>query len=99
MAHFHELQDSVGYVAAALVVSAFYMKKTSHLRVIAIGSNLAFLTYGSLAHLLPVIALHLTLLPINVWRLFELSSSQPPEASSKASADPSSPRSPDALDV
>jgi hypothetical protein len=64
IAHAHELQDSVGYLAAALVVAAFYMKKTSYLRVIAIGSNLAFLTYGSLAHLLPVVALHLTLLPI-----------------------------------
>jgi hypothetical protein len=28
MAHAHELQDSVGYLAAALVVAAFYMKKT-----------------------------------------------------------------------
>jgi hypothetical protein len=98
MTHLHELQDSVGYLAAALVVAAFYMKKASHLRAIAIGSNLAFLTYGSLAHLLPVVALHITLLPINVWRLLELSSRRT-AASSQASADPSSPRSPDALGI
>jgi hypothetical protein len=87
MALVHELQDSVGYLAAALVIAAFYMKKTSHLRVIAIGSNFAFLIYGSLAHLLPVIALHLTLLPINAWRLLELSGSRGEGAGSKASAD------------
>jgi hypothetical protein len=66
--------------------------------VIAIGSNLAFLTYGSLAHLLPVVALHLTLLPINVWRLLELSISRP-AANSPAGAEPSSPQSLSALDA
>jgi hypothetical protein len=61
--------DVAGYIASALVLSAFYMKDMVPLRVLAICSNVAFLVYGSSMHLTPVIVLHALLLPLNVLRL------------------------------
>ena len=42
------------------------------LRLIALGSNVAFLTYGALLHLYPVLLLHIVLMPVNLWRLTEI---------------------------
>src|SRR5579863_8716863 len=39
------------------------------LRLVAIASNLAFICYGCLAHLWPILALHTIMLPLNTWRL------------------------------
>jgi hypothetical protein len=39
---------------------------------VAIASNLAFIGYGAVAHLTPILLLHVVLLPLNVWRLREL---------------------------
>jgi hypothetical protein len=61
--------DVAGYIAFALVFSAFYMKEMVSLRVLAICSNVAFLIYGSSMHLTPVIVLHALLLPLNILRL------------------------------
>jgi hypothetical protein len=61
--------DIAGYIASALVLTAFYMKDMVPLRFAAICSNLAFLIYGASMHLVPVIVLHTLLLPLNVWRL------------------------------
>jgi hypothetical protein len=41
------------------------------LRVVAIGSNVLFATYGALAHIHPVFLLHVVLLPINITRLIQ----------------------------
>jgi hypothetical protein len=43
-----------------------------HLRFIGIHSNVAFIGYGALAWLPPVLYLHLLLLPLNIVRLMEL---------------------------
>ena len=40
------LLEATGYLASALVVIAFCMKDIVSLRIVAIASNLAFLTYG-----------------------------------------------------
>jgi hypothetical protein len=61
--------DLIGFLASALVLATFAMKDMRRLRVIAILSNLAFIAYGALCGLLPVLALHLLLLPLNVLRL------------------------------
>lgn len=61
--------DAVGYLAAALVLLTFCMRSMAGLRAVAIASNLAFIAYGALAHLQPVLLLHLMLLPMNVLRL------------------------------
>ena len=58
-----------GYIASTLVFIALYMKDMLTLRILAICSNIAFLVYGSITHLAPVIVLSALLLPMNVWRL------------------------------
>lgn len=63
--------DAVGYLASALVLAAFCMKEMIPLRVVAVGSNIAFLSYGLALGLVPVWLLHAVLLPINCWRLWQ----------------------------
>jgi hypothetical protein len=58
--------EIAGYIASALVLTAFAINDLRRLRMIAILSNIAFITYGVLAWLLPVVILHLLLLPLNV---------------------------------
>lgn len=61
-----------GYLGALMTLTTFSMKTMLHLRMVAIVSNLAFMTYGVLGHVYPVLLLHLTLLPLNAWRLRQL---------------------------
>jgi CRP/FNR family cyclic AMP-dependent transcriptional regulator len=68
--------DAIGYLAAALVLAAFWMRSMSSLRYVAIASNLAFITYGYIGDLMPVLLLHILLLPVNVLRLTELGSAR-----------------------
>jgi CRP/FNR family transcriptional regulator, cyclic AMP receptor protein len=64
--------DVVGYLAASLVFAAFWTRSMRSLRGIAIASNLAFIAYGYIGDLMPVLLLHLVLLPVNVLRLAQL---------------------------
>jgi hypothetical protein len=66
------LIDIVGYLAAGLVLAAFCTRSMSKLRLIALVSNVAFITYGYLANLTPVLVLHTVLLPVNTYRLGQL---------------------------
>jgi hypothetical protein len=59
----------IGYSASALVLATFCMRDMAALRCVAIASNLAFIAYGALADIGPVLVLHLLLLPVNVVRL------------------------------
>ena len=61
-----------GYLAAALVFLTFYMKTMVPLRTVGICSNCAFIIYGYLGGLYPVLILHLILLPLNSLRLREM---------------------------
>jgi hypothetical protein len=63
--------STIGYVASALVLAAFGMKDMVNLRIVAICSNIAFITYALVLNLLPVLILHVVLLPLNGWRLME----------------------------
>jgi hypothetical protein len=63
--------EATGYFASALVAVAFCMKDIVYLRIVAIASNLAFLTYGVGLDLAPVWLLHAVLLPVNVSRLWQ----------------------------
>lgn len=65
--------ETIGYVAAGLVLTTFCMRSMCALRAVAIAGNVAFVAYGYLGDLMPVLILHLILLPINVYRLVELS--------------------------
>lgn len=67
-----EWMDAFGYAGALLTLGTFSMKTMLHLRMVGIAANLAFIAYGALGHVYPVLLLHLTLLPLNVWRLRQL---------------------------
>lgn len=64
--------EILGFVAAAFVLTTFLMRTMLLLRVLGICGNIAFITYGWLAGLMPVVLLHLILLPVNLYRLVEL---------------------------
>lgn len=68
----------VGWLAASLTLVTFVCRDMRRLRLAAIGANLAFIGYGSSAGLWPVLALHLVLTPLNLWRLQQLRASAPP---------------------
>jgi CRP/FNR family cyclic AMP-dependent transcriptional regulator len=61
--------DGLGFVAARLVLATSCMRQLVPLRTLAILSNLAFMIYGYWGRLEPVLLLHLTLLPVNAYRL------------------------------
>ncbi len=61
--------DAIGYLASLLVLGAFCMNDMRWLRLLAIASNFAFIAYGAMAGLGPVLLLHLVLLPVNLMRL------------------------------
>lgn len=67
----YSIVDIIGYAASALVFLTFYMRTLLPLRLVAITSNLFFITYSIAAGLMPILALHLLLLPMNLWRIFE----------------------------
>lgn len=65
-----------GWLSAALVFSSFFMKTMVPLRMIAICSNIAFITYallglkyGVFGRVYPILVLHASLLPLNIIRL------------------------------
>jgi hypothetical protein len=64
--------EPIGYLASALVLTTFCMRDMAALRCLAIASNLAFIAYGALAGLGPVLVLHLLLLPVNLLRLVDV---------------------------
>lgn len=66
------VHDIVGYWASTMVFLTFVTKDMRLLRVLALVSNVAFLSYGLLAWLPPVFCLHVALLPINAIRLGEI---------------------------
>jgi hypothetical protein len=68
--------DWLGWLAASLVLATFCMNDMVALRWAAIASNLAFIAYGGLAGLGPVLALHALLLPLNLLRLAQASALQ-----------------------
>ncbi len=61
--------EALGWAAALLTMLTFISADMRRLRLLALVANAAFITYGSMAHLPPVMALHLALVPVNLWRL------------------------------
>ena len=64
--------SAIGFIASGLVLAAFGMKDMVNLRIAAICSNIAFITYALLLDLPPILILHVILLPLNGWRLMGL---------------------------
>jgi len=63
--------DFIGYAACACVLATFCMSTMVPLRMVAICSNVLFVTFGALAHIYPVLVLHVVLLPVNTVRLLQ----------------------------
>ena len=67
-----EIDEVFGYAASGLVLAACTMRTMLPLRLLNIASNIAFIAYGLVAGLLPILLLHATLLPLNIYRVAEL---------------------------
>jgi CRP/FNR family cyclic AMP-dependent transcriptional regulator len=70
-------------LSAVLVFSSFFMKTIVPLRMVAICSNVAFITYallglnyGVFGRVYPILVLHASLLPLNLVRLRQLKALQ-----------------------
>jgi hypothetical protein len=61
--------EMAGYIASSLVFLTFYMRRMVPLRLVALCSNVAFLTYAVALHLAPIAILHGALIPVNIVRL------------------------------
>lgn len=59
--------DALGWAAAALMVATFACRDARAMRPLAVVTNVAFIGYGVMASLTPVLTLHLLLLPVNLW--------------------------------
>ncbi len=62
--------DGLGFCASLAVLASFCMTTIGSLRMFALASNVLFSTYGLLAHIYPVVFLHMILLPINLLKLW-----------------------------
>jgi hypothetical protein len=74
--HFLQLagvRDCVGYLAASLVLCTFSVRSMRLLRCLGIASNLAFIAYAIIGAMTPILVLHSLLLPVNIYRLAQLS--------------------------
>jgi hypothetical protein len=67
----------VGYIASGLVLVTFWTNDLRRLRMVAILSNIGFISYGALVWLPPVLSLHLLLLPLNAVQLMRISKTAP----------------------
>lgn len=70
----------IAWLAAAMVFLSFFMKTIVPLRTLAIGSNVLFISYalmglhyGVFDKVLPIFVLHVALLPLNIYRLRQVS--------------------------
>ena len=61
-----------GLIAGALIVVSSFVRTMIPLRWLAVASNLGFVVYGALHPSLPLLFLHATLLPINIFRAREM---------------------------
>jgi hypothetical protein len=63
------ITDFVGFLAGGMTVAAFGFRHMLALRCSAIAANLLFIAYGLMLGLVPILALHCLLLPLNLIRL------------------------------
>lgn len=68
--------EAVGYAGTGFTILAYGAKHLIPLRIMAILSSLAFLTYGLLTQSYPLVLMEVVLLPINTFRLQELLASR-----------------------
>lgn len=66
------LIEVVGWTASALTIATYAMNTMMPLRILALGSSVCFIIYGTVLQLWPLLAMELVLLPINSFRLWQL---------------------------
>ena len=64
--------EVIGFCGSLLAILTYWMREMIPLRIAAVAGSVCFLTYGILIASYPVILMEATLLPINLYRLFEL---------------------------
>jgi hypothetical protein len=64
--------DVFGYAASGLTLATFAQRSMLPMRILALGANICFIGYGAMGWFMPVLALHLVLLPINLVRISTL---------------------------
>ena len=64
--------ELLGFLAACLMFSTFYMKNMIPLRIIGMASNATFIVYAINAEVWPLLVLHIVLLPMNFFRLIQM---------------------------
>lgn len=64
--------EVAGWLGAALTAGAYSMRDMKRLRYVAVGANVSFISYGFFSGVWPMFFLHLFLLPLNLYRLFEI---------------------------
>lgn len=70
--------DVLGYAASGLTLATFAQRTMLPMRILALGANVCFIGYGSMGMYMPVLVLHLVLLPVNLVRLRTLVSQRNP---------------------
>jgi hypothetical protein len=61
--------DIIGYAASGLTLATFAQRTMLPMRIMAVGANICFIGYGAMGQFIPVLALHVILLPVNLVRL------------------------------
>ena len=64
--------ECLGFMAAFLMFSTFYMKNMIPLRIVGMSSNATFIVYASITHVWPLLVLHTILLPMNFYRFIQM---------------------------
>ena len=64
--------EAVGWLASLLTVATYAMNTMMPLRILAIASSVCFAVYASVLQLWPLLAMELMLLPINLYRFWQL---------------------------
>jgi hypothetical protein len=72
MAHLNEIVPWIGYFAAASGVAMFAMATMIPLRITGLVHNVASIAFGLLAGVYPTVVQHVILLPLNAWRLYQM---------------------------
>ena len=67
--------DGLGFAASGATLCAFAQRRIKPMRMSAVVANLFFIAYGAAGSYYPVLVLHLILLPLNVVRLIEQTTS------------------------
>jgi hypothetical protein len=64
--------EAIGWFASLLTVATYAMNTMIPLRILAIASSVCFATYASILQLWPLLAMELLLLPINLYRFWQI---------------------------